>query len=131
MGQVFYTVDKTKLYEGNPFGDYTKNVFMFPCSNEYDFTKIVKVGPGSVSFQPPREALSYSVSTKKFIDSIFLKDFNDYSSKIIGYKDSQEFLNNIESIELDGFNNLVKTVDQYDIKNPLPRIHGRKISKCY
>jgi hypothetical protein len=117
MGQVFYTVDKEKLYEGKPFADYTKNAFMYPCSNEYDFTKIVKVSPGSVSFQPSREALSYSVSTKKFIDTLFLKNFNEYSSKILAYKDSQDFLNNIESIELEGFNNLVKAVEQYDIKN--------------
>jgi hypothetical protein len=108
MGQVFYTVESEKLYETNLFGSLTKDIFKYPLTNEYSYKKICKVDPGVVSFQPSREALSYSVNTKNFISKLFLKDFEDDSNKISSYKNDQDFLNNIEEINFDFFDILLK-----------------------
>jgi hypothetical protein len=110
MGQVFYSVDKERLYESEYVGEFTEEAFRFPCSNEYRFIKIIRMEPGSVSFQPSREALNYSVNTKKSLIQSFAKDFVDYSQMILDFKDSQDYLNNIEKINFSYNDRLIKVV---------------------
>jgi hypothetical protein len=99
MNQVFYTVDKEKLYESNLYGEFTKEAFQFPCSDKYNYYKICRIDSGAVSFQPSREALSYSSQTKDFLNKLFIKEFEDHVNTINSFKDSQDFVTNAKQVD--------------------------------
>jgi hypothetical protein len=116
MGQVFYTVDRDKLFEDNVYGEYTKFAYMYPGKRDND-KKICKIPNGSVSFQPSREALNYSSVTRKVLDEYFLKSFNEYASTIESIPTSQEFIDKINDLDADRLSELHKTCVNYKIDN--------------
>lgn len=99
MNQVFYTVDKQKLHSTKSFESITEVALRYPCSTDRTFFKIIKVDPGSVSFQPSRESLNYSNQTLELLVSLFSEEFKNYVSNINSLKGPQDLIDNIEKVD--------------------------------
>jgi hypothetical protein len=115
MSNVFYAVDKEKLNESDLYGEFTEKAYKFPMMGSYGFYKTIKVPSGSVSFQASREVLNYSVKTKEFLQKEFLEEFDTFTSTVLGYKSSQDLIDNAKDEDFDLLSKISKeTTDKSD-----------------